>query len=86
MTIRTCAEVGCDEPVERGHSRCPACREYITEIKQHEKEEREPVRLQQIGTNEWQDDAGWKYTKDDSEGEDSSLEFNDSDAYLDGRE
>jgi len=83
MNTRTCSEIGCENPVERGHSRCPACREYITEIKQHDKAERDEPRLTQVGMNKWKSDDGYIY---EGEGEDSWLDNDTNDSYLDGRE
>jgi hypothetical protein len=85
MGIRVCSEVGCNEPVERGHSRCPACREYITEIKQHDRAEPETDELTQVGMSRWLSKAGFIY-EGTGEGEDSFLDANGSDQCMDGRD
>ena len=68
-----------NEVTEEGSTLCDEC----MEIQAHEWAEPEPEKLYQVGTHKWVSRSGTIY---EGEGEDSWLDNDTNDYYLDGRE
>jgi hypothetical protein len=68
-----------NEVTEEGSTLCDEC----MEIQAHEWAEPEPEKLYQVGTHKWVSRSGTIY---EGEGEDSWLDNDTNDSYLDGRE